>query len=60
MIQGGMSSPQLHNNSVLESQKKVSKKFIYLSLLNYADNILNLGRTVAGIEILIFPCRQIL
>jgi exonuclease III len=52
--QGGISSPPLYNNSVLEAQKKVRTTFIYrgldMSLLNYADDILNLSRTVSGIE----------
>ena len=52
--QGGVSSPPLYNNSVVEAQKKVITSFIFrsldLSFANYADDVLNLSRTYAGIE----------
>ena len=52
--QGGVSSPPFYNKSVLEAQKKVQTSFIFrgldLSLLNYADDVLNLSRTISDIE----------
>ena len=52
--QGAIPSPPLFNNSVINAQKKVDTSFIFrgldLSLLNYADYILNLSRTIALIE----------
>ena len=50
----GVSSPPFYNKSVLEVQKKVLTSFIFwgidLSYLNYADDVLNLSRTIPGIE----------
>ena len=51
----------------MEAQKKVVTSFIFigldLSLANYADDVLNLSRTYAGIEqnfdILSYQCKQI-
>ncbi|XP_065578592.1 uncharacterized protein LOC136039001 [Artemia franciscana] len=52
--QGGVTSRPFYNNSVLEAQKKVQTSFIFRgldsSLLNYADDVLNLSRTISGIE----------
>ena len=52
--QGALSSPPLYNNSIIEAQKTVKTCFIFrgidLSLVNYADDILNLSRSVSGIE----------
>ena len=43
------SSPPLYNNSVRESQKDVEMSFTFrgidISLLNYADDVLNLSRS---------------
>ena len=50
-----MSSPPFYNNSVLEVHKKVQTPFIFRSLdlshLNYADDVLNLSRTISGIYV---------
>ncbi|XP_065582962.1 uncharacterized protein LOC136042033 [Artemia franciscana] len=52
--QGTITSPPLFNNSVIDAQKKADMSFIFeglgLSLLNYADDVLNLRRTLALIE----------
>ena len=49
--QGAIASSPLFNNSVIDAQKKVEMSFIFrgldLSLLNYADDILNLSRILA-------------
>ena len=52
--QGAVSSPPLYNNSVIESQNDVEMRFVFrgidISLLNYADDILNLSRSFGMIE----------
>ena len=52
--QGAISSPLLYNNSVLESQKPVKTSFLFrgmdLSMLNYADDILNTSRCLSRIK----------
>ena len=52
--QGGVTSPPLYNNSVVAPQKKARISFVFkgldLSILNYADDILNLSRTVSSVE----------
>ena len=52
--QGAVSSPTLYNNSVIESQKDVEMSLVFrgrdISLLNYADDILNLSRSFWMIE----------
>lgn len=52
--QGAISSPPFYNNSVIEAQQVVKPSFLYLgldlSLLNYADDILNLSRSFSRFE----------
>ena len=52
--QGAITSPPLFNNSVIDAQKKVEISYIFrglgLSPLNYADDTLNLSRTLNLIE----------
>jgi len=52
--QGGLTSPGLINNSVIPAQSSIESTCIYrgldVSLLTYADDILNLSRTFSGCE----------
>ena len=52
--QGAISSPLLYNNSIIEAQKYVKPSFIFrgvdITLLNYADDILNISRSLTRIE----------
>ena len=52
--QGGLTSPSLFNNSVLNAQNSVKFSCIHrgfnLSLITFADDVLNLSRTFSGCE----------
>lgn len=52
--QGALTSPPLFNNSIISSQEPVQSTCIFrglnVSLIDYADDILNASRTLIGIE----------
>ena len=53
--QGSLLSPSLYNNSVLNAQACVNISFISkninVSLLTYADDLLNLSRSIRGLQL---------
>ena len=54
ILKGGLTSPSLFKNSVLQAQNSVNFSCIHrgvnLSLMTFADDVLNLSRTFSGCE----------